>query len=215
MSLSYALVARQKVVLCEYTSDDAGSFPAVTRSLLSKIPSHNEKMSIVYEDNVFHYIVEDDLTFLCMGGQSSKRRIPFAFLSDIKSRWRSTFGNRGQSAAAFGMQQEFSRVLQTQLDYFNDVKNDELERVEAQLGEVKQVMVDNISKVLDRSERIELMVDKTDHLSRTSQQFSVDSRDLRKAMWLHNMKLFLAVGCCVVLAITILGWMVHAILKNG
>ena len=34
----------------------------------------------------------------------------------------------------------------------------------AQVSEVKNIMVDNIEKVLERGEKIELLVDKTDNL---------------------------------------------------
>jgi vesicle-associated membrane protein 7 len=75
-------------------------------------------------------------------------------------------------------------------------------------------MVENISKVLDRSERIELMVDKTDHLSRTSKRFTNESRELRQAMWWHNMKVFLGVSLCVMMILSVLISMAYFILKN-
>jgi hypothetical protein len=45
------------------------------------------KMSYVYDQYVFHYIVEKRVTYLCMSDDLSKRRVPFAFLEDIKNRW--------------------------------------------------------------------------------------------------------------------------------
>jgi hypothetical protein len=36
---------------------------------------------------VFHYIVEDRITYLCMSDDQNKRRVPFAFLEDVKTRW--------------------------------------------------------------------------------------------------------------------------------
>ena len=48
MPILYALVARNKHVLAEYTSSQ-GNFPTVTRVLLSKIPDQDGKMSYVYD----------------------------------------------------------------------------------------------------------------------------------------------------------------------
>jgi vesicle-associated membrane protein 7 len=48
MPILYALVARSKNVLAEYTSAQ-GNFPTVTRVLLSKIPEQDGKMSYVYD----------------------------------------------------------------------------------------------------------------------------------------------------------------------
>lgn len=44
----YALVSREKTVLAEYTAS-SGNFPTVTRVLLAKIPSHDGRMSYVYD----------------------------------------------------------------------------------------------------------------------------------------------------------------------
>ena len=44
----YALIARGKTVLAEYTAT-SGNFPTVTRVLLSKITSQDSKMSYVYD----------------------------------------------------------------------------------------------------------------------------------------------------------------------
>ena len=38
----------------------------------------------VHFRHVFHYVVEDSITFLCMADEDAKRRVPFAFLDDIK-----------------------------------------------------------------------------------------------------------------------------------
>jgi hypothetical protein len=55
--------------------------------------------------------------------------------------------------------------------------------------QVKSVMVENIDKVLERGEKIELLVDKTDALQGDAFRFKKQSRRLKQAMWLKNAKL--------------------------
>lgn len=43
--------------------------------------------------------------------------------------------------------------------------------MQAQIDEVKDVMIENIDRVLERGERIELLVDKTDKLSQNAKKF--------------------------------------------
>jgi vesicle-associated membrane protein 7 len=168
--LLYVLVARGNVVLAEFTSS-SGNFSTVTRSLLKKIPSHDDSLTIAYDEHCFHYVVSDEIVFMCMAEEGSKRRIPFAFLHDIRSRWHASYGDAGQTADAFAMQDEFGGLMRTQMDYFNELNHDSVRRVESQLDEVKEVMVKSIAKVLDRGDRITLMVDKTDELSAHSHRF--------------------------------------------
>lgn len=87
----------------------------MTRVLLSKIMGDDAKMSYVYDDYVFHYIVQDGITVLCLADEQQKRRVPFLFLTDIKDRFTSTYGDRAKSAIAFAMNTEFSRVLQDRM----------------------------------------------------------------------------------------------------
>ena len=60
MPLHYALVCRQRTVLAEHTAL-TGNFATVTRILLAKIPSNipNNRMSYVYDEYVFHYMISD------------------------------------------------------------------------------------------------------------------------------------------------------------
>lgn len=43
---------------------------------------------------VFHYRVDDGLTYLCMADEESRRRVPFALLQEIKNRFQATYGDR-------------------------------------------------------------------------------------------------------------------------
>lgn len=50
-------------------------------------------------------------------------------------------------------------------------------------------MVENIDKVLERGDRIELLVDKTSTIQDNTFRFKKQSRQLKQAMWMKNAKL--------------------------
>ena len=77
-------------------------------------------MSYVYDAHIFHYAVEGGLVFMCMADGDFGRRLPFAFIDDVVRRWTETYADRGQTALAYGMNEDFSRVLQRQMDYLLD-----------------------------------------------------------------------------------------------
>ena len=103
--------------------------------------------------NVFHYIIERGVTYLCLTDEKNKRRLPFAFLDDIKGKFQAAYAHeRIAVAIAFSMNAEFSRVMEDRLNYFNDnPQADAFGKVKGQLEDVKGVMVDNIEKVSARS----------------------------------------------------------------
>jgi len=201
MPIIYALVARGSCVLAEFTST-SGNFTTVTRRILDKIPPQDSKMSYVYDRHIFHYIVDDGLTFLCMADEEFGRRVPFAFLDDIKGRFKATYGDRGKTALAYGMNADFSRVIQNQMDYYNNNPNaDRINRVRGEIDEVKNVMVHNIEKVLERGERIELLVDRTETLNQTAVKFKKHSTQLKRAMWWKNVKIMIIIAVVVLVVI--------------
>jgi len=154
-------------------------------------------------------MVEDGITFLCMADEQFGRRLPFLFLEDIKNQFRASYGDLGRSATAFGMNADFSRVLQIKMDYYsNNPSADKVSKVKGEIDEVKSVMVQNIEKMLDRGERIELLVDKTADLSNNAVRFKKQSTQLKRAMWCKNLKLTILL---VVIAIVVIYFIIALI----
>ena len=206
MTIHYALVSRGKTVLAEYTSS-SGNFPTITRVLLGKIGEEDAKMSYVYDQYTFHYIVENRIIYLCMSDESTKRRIAFGFLEDMKQRFVDTYGERAQTAIAFAMSNDFGKIIQKQMEYFNTTSADSFAQVHNKLDDVKNVMVKNIEMVLERGEKLELLVDKADKLSAEAFKFERQSKSLKHAMFWRRIKLFALIFVVVALVI----WIITAI----
>lgn len=68
-------------------------------------------------------------------------------------------------------------------------KEDAISNVQGEIDNVRGIMSQNIENLLERGERIDLLVDKTDRLGGSAQEFRVRSRGLRRKMWWKNIKL--------------------------
>jgi len=193
MSIIYSIVARGSTVLAEY-SNSTGNFTQITRRILDKIPQQDGKMSYVYDKHVFHYVCYDGITFLCMTEQSFSRSLAFAFLEDIKQRFGAQYGNTKRTAGSMAMNAEFSRVLQRQMDFFSNNPNaDKLTQANQKVDEVKAVMTNNIEQVLERGDKIEVLVDKTEGLYSNATTFKHQATSLKRAMMWKNIKLTLII----------------------
>mmetsp|Transcript_40318 Transcript_40318/g.59255 ORF Transcript_40318/g.59255 Transcript_40318/m.59255 type:complete len:224 (-) Transcript_40318:339-1010(-) len=207
MTILYALVSRGKTVLSEYSAPTStGNFPLVTRVVLSKVPPVDGKMTYVYDNYVFHYIVENGICYLCMSDELTKHRLPYAFLNDIKERFIALYGLESpQTAIAFSFNERFSVVISERMEYFNsdnpDIDN--ISAVRGQIDEVKDVMVQNIEKVLERGEKIDLLVDKTDRLNGSAFRFERSSRNLERSMYWKRFRIIAGITLLVALVIFI------------
>ncbi|KAF9105594.1 hypothetical protein BGX29_011894 [Mortierella sp. GBA35] len=202
MSIIYALVARGTIILAEYTNS-SGNFTTVTEAILEKIPPNNSKLTYVYDRYLFHYICHDGLTYMCMADDTFGRRIPFAFLQDIKTRFLTQYSQERAMTAMvpYGMN-EFSKTIAKQMEYFStNPEADRIKQVQGEIEQVKDVMVHNIERVLERGERIELLVDKTDNLNQQAFAFKKRSTALKRTMWWKNTKLTVILTSVIILLI--------------
>jgi len=199
MPISASLIARGNVVLVE-SSPPGTSFPSIARRLIDQIPSSvDSKKSYSYESYNFHYLVEGGITYICMSDQALGYRVPYAFLFDLNNRFKGTFGQKVHTAGPLSLNDSFGRVLAERMEFFsNDRSVDKISKVKGDIDDVKKTMVNNIEKVLERNERIEILVDKTDDLHTNAQSFKRKGTKLKRKMWWKNTKL-----CCCLIALVV------------
>ncbi|GJP84658.1 hypothetical protein CLOP_g14704 [Closterium sp. NIES-67] len=202
MPLLYTIVSRGTTVLAEF-SVAAGNANAVARRILEKLPVDGDaRVSYTHDRHVFHILRADGLVFLCMADAPFGRRVPFAYLEDVHMRFMKTYGRVAGTALAYAMNDEFSRVLAAQMEFFSSNPNsDTISRVKNEISEVKSVMVENIDMVLDRGNRIELLVDKTATLQDNTFRFKKQARALKRALWWKNTKLMIAMSGVILIAL--------------
>ena len=80
--------------------------------------------------------------------QDVGRRIPYAFLEDIKERFFASYGGSAQEVLAYELNTDFGKVIQDRMSFFSsDKAADPINRVRGELGEVRNIMIENIDKV--------------------------------------------------------------------
>jgi len=178
--------------------------------VLTRISGEDDhRMSIAYDTHVFHYVVANGITYLVMADASLRKRKSFSFLSDIKGQFEQTYGDRAQTANAFAMNEEFAIILQRRMAHFNDDPNsDLLTKAQHQVKDLKDGAMKNINKVLERGEKIDLLVDKTDRMKNTANKFARTSRHLKNTMWWKNVQMWAIMIGCAAFVVYIIGSMV-------
>ncbi|CAL9068574.1 vesicle-associated membrane protein 714-like [Musa acuminata AAA Group] len=205
MAILYAVVARGTVVLAEFAAV-TGNVGALARRILEKLPPDSDSRLCFSQDRyIFHVLRSDGITFLCMANETFGRRVPFLYLEDIHMRFMKNYGRVAHSALAYAMNDEFSRVLHQQMEFFSSNPSaDTLNRVRGEVSEIHTIMVDNIDKILDRGDRISLLVDKTATMQDSAFHFRKQSRRLRRALWMKNAKLLAVLTVAIALLLYVI-----------
>jgi vesicle-associated membrane protein 7 len=200
--LLYSLVSRhggsgtRPLVLSEFSAT-TGNFQTVARRILEKVPNKDTKATYTYEQHVFHVMVDSGLIFMVMMKQNPdmKKRTPFAFLDDVKKSFTKQFGANLMTVTPNDVFEVFAPTLNEKMQFYSKEGSDaQVGQVRDQIEEVKGIMVENVDKILERGEKLSLLVDKTDDLNMESVTFKKQAVELKRKMWWKNMKMTLLIA---------------------
>jgi vesicle-associated membrane protein 7 len=143
------------------------------------------------------------LTFLCIAKDNLGQRVPFGFLLEAKNAFLSEYPAASTNFAdlpSYGCG-AFNSTLKRLLQHHGSAEGqkDALKTVQSEMDDVRDIMTENIERVLERGERIDLLVDKTDRLGGSARDFRVRSTGLRRRMWWKNIKLMALLVAVVIL----------------
>ena len=113
--------------------------------------------------------------------------MPFGFLVEIKNRFFAQFepeNNDFSDMESYGAGSFNTELKKLMVEYGTTKagKEDAVKNAQGEIDDVRGVMSKNIESLLERGERIDLLVDKTDRLGGSAHDFRVRSRTLRRQM---------------------------------
>jgi len=205
-SLIYSFVARGTTVLAEYTAF-SGNFSTIAVQCLQKLPANNNKFTYTCDRHTFNYLIDEGFTYMVVADEEFGRIVPFAFLERIKEDFKRRYqGGKADLAVAHSLDKEFGSKLKEHMEYCvsHPEEMNKISKIKSQVAEVKGIMMDNIEKVLERGEKIELLVDKTENLRFQADNFQRQGRSLRRKMWFQNFKVKLIVLIIIIVVIFII-----------
>jgi vesicle-associated membrane protein 7 len=104
-----------------------------------------------------------------------------------------------QHAYEYGRNSETDPLLSSEV-----INPNQLLLANEEVDEVRQLMLENINKLLSRGDKINLLVDQTDRLTTSSLVFQKRAQQIKKKMWLSKWKFILLLSGVIVLIMYIL-----------
>lgn len=199
-------IAYRTTILAEHTTSPSSGTSSLAALILPKISHESpQKLTYTHNQNFVHYIADapsdhpgadpsaGGLTYLIVAQSDIGRRIPFGFLFEIKKRFLSAYDPLHTDFAnlpPYGAANFNSQLKSLMVEYGTTQggKQDAIGNVQDEIENVRGIMTENIERVLERGERMDLLLDKTDRLGGSAQDFRVRSRGLRRTMWWKNVK---------------------------
>ena len=81
---------------------------------------------------------------------------------------------------------------------------DRMYQLRSQVDMVREVMIQNINKVVERGEKLEDLVARAEYLEQNSHTFERTATRLKRKLWWQNVKLWLMLICIIVAIVTVI-----------
>ena len=123
---------------------------------LEKLSDDNTRFTYTADGHTFNYVVENGFTYLVVADSEVGRHVPFACLDRIKGEFARDHASEAQDAIAHSLNKSFAPRLKEHLEFCsaNPDSVSKVSQVQQQVSQVKEIMMDNIEKVLDRGRRL-------------------------------------------------------------
>eukprot|EP00347_Sterkiella_histriomuscorum_P014256 403361576 len=213
MPIYYGLVAKkQNIILAEFTEYN-GNFQQITMQLMQRVVPDTKK-TFELEDFLFHYISEDGLTVMCMTDKAIQKKIAFAFMQDVRKTLISSYSPRElENAKAYGLS-TFTDKIREKMTYYNDnpiTINDKTDELMRELNGLKDSMVENIDRLIERDGKIEVILQKAESLSTYSKTYRANARRAKNKM--RNRRIFYV--CMLIIILGLVGFFIAVIACGG
>ncbi|CAG9973295.1 unnamed protein product [Clonostachys byssicola] len=215
--LLYACIAHHTTILSECTTSASSKTSSLASLILPKIEHTTaQKLTYTHGQHQIHYVAESfadhadqngagGLTFLVIADSSLGRRVPFGFLFEVRKRFFAQFpvGSYFADMPNYGAASFNGELKNLMVDYGTTAsgQEDAIGNAKREIDDVRGIMTKNIESLLERGERLDLLVDKTDRLGGSARDFRVRSRGLKRQMWWKNVKLMALLALVVILII--------------
>ncbi|GAA5968584.1 hypothetical protein JCM11641_007686 [Rhodosporidiobolus odoratus] len=194
MSLLHALVARDNTMLAEHDTR-GGQYSNAAQTILNKIPAADSKLTYAADQILIHFIKQDGVTVLVIADDEAGRRMPFGFLKELHSKFTTVYNmHEIADAPAYGMNGYEKEIEQLMIQFEENPPQDAIKAAQAELAATKDVLVKSVDAVLNRGERLEVLVDRTASMQSEARAFRKRATVLRRKMWYRNVKVLAATG---------------------
>lgn len=136
----------------------------------------------------YHVYARDGISYLALTDRGTALRVVYSFLQSVANSFTAMYQGRAKTAGAYGMK-DYTKQLKKEIDKANDPSSDNISNVQNKLDGVKGKMTENIDQIMANHEKVENLVDKSDNLLVTSNQFNKSAGDLKCQMLKQKWKL--------------------------
>ncbi|KAI1214834.1 snare-like protein [Annulohypoxylon truncatum] len=161
----------------EQTESSLSEVKSQTKIILRRLNHNSEPQASIESGNyTLHYLISNDVVYICISERSYPRKLAFTYLSDLSFEFAQSYGPQltSPSLRPYAFMEFDTFIGRTKALYADARAAQNLDRLNDELRDVTKVMTKNIEDLLYRG-------DSLDKMGEMSSRLRDDSRKYRKA----------------------------------
>lgn len=167
-------------------------------AIVNKISAQSEpRASIESGDYTIHYLLVDNIVYMCIADKSYPRKLVFSYLEEVQKEFSKSYNDEarrpGLRPYAFV---QFDGFMQKTTRLYQDARaSQNLDKLNAELQDVTKVMTKNIEDLLYRGDSLDRMSDLSSNLRMESKKYRRVARKVNlEAMLRQNAPIIVVVA---------------------
>ncbi|XP_058922100.2 uncharacterized protein [Kogia breviceps] len=188
MTITYSCIANGRAVLAELALT-GGSYQEAAATVLKLVLLRAEPKTIIQMGSfVYHTLFIHGITYLCASDNALDTVTPSALKNVSETFLRNPLMSQEHFSPSNAVATDFQQVLgkymecNLQMKYNKNQEDSSISALKSQVTDVKNVMTQNIDKILEREERLNIFTDRTDDLQTTAKE-SQNTRKILGRIW--------------------------------
>ncbi|XP_069668652.1 vesicle-associated membrane protein 7-like isoform X2 [Periplaneta americana] len=178
VQIRYCCISYEETILVSHQTEAENYTPMVHSIIRTLDTKGDKKLSCPVDSFQVHILIEDGIVYTCVTYLTNKHYHPFAFLESMKERFLQipSLVSRAVTASENEFDRDFLPVIASIVYEYNIGRGDKVSKLRAQVEDVKQVMLENVEKVMERGERLDDLLSKTEDLESHMRLLSTPSK---------------------------------------
>lgn len=136
-------------------------------------PQSESRASIESGEYTIHYLIANDIVYMCVTEKTYPRRLSFSYLEEVDKEFSTSYGAEAQRPGIrpYAFVQFDGFIQKTKRVYQDARATQNLDRLNAELQDVTKVMTKNIEDLLYRGDSLDKMSDLSSSLQSESKKY--------------------------------------------
>jgi vesicle-associated membrane protein 7 len=205
MTFQYGLCAYDQVPLAEYNAASGGNYQKVARELLGKLKFDGSRAAYDQDKFIFSCISETNhVAVIILSDRGIDANTRFYAVDQIRQRFVTMYLSSMNRAGEFSKSAEFGPEIQRIFRECQSPSAAKIAQINANLANAQQVMSENLTRALERSEKLEVMEAKAQDIRASSQAFQREATGIKNAMCFQRYKWYVIGAIVVIVVIAII-----------